>query len=426
MSGVEISKKDAHYAEAKRVTQVGTAGDTLLTFGKLIIGYWTGSAALIAEGFHSGADLLFDLVVLVGMKIARKKPDEDHPYGHGKYEGLISLLLAAILLMVAVGVVVDAVQRMKTGDLQAPGQMAFWAALISIVTKEALFHYTVRVGRKLKSNIIMANAWHHRADSISSLAALLGIGGALMGYPVLDPIAAIAVAFFVSKVGFEIGRDAIKELTDASDAVDEEIQLRIKELIHEIPEVLSAHFVTPRQLGPDIIVDVHVEVPLSLSVSEGHQVAELVRRNLLQHVDAITEVVVHVDTEDDMEQSVLIHAGRKKLKSWVRKLLLPEQGVVELVHLQPHYSREGIHLDLVFAVDNARNWQEIQAEMERICQQLLESEHNIAEVRSSVAMAEKHRPGLHVRVAGHRQEAKKSLEHTPTPAHGTELLGHVA
>ncbi|WP_130469880.1 cation diffusion facilitator family transporter [Candidatus Magnetaquicoccus inordinatus] len=408
MSGMEISKKDAQYAEAKRVTQVGTGGDTLLTFGKLIIGYWTGSAALVAEGFHSGADLLFDLVVLVGMKIARKKPDEDHPYGHGKFEGLISLLLAVILLLVAVGVVVDAVQRMKEGNLQAPGQLAFWAALISIVTKEALFHYTVRVGRKLKSNIIMANAWHHRADSISSLAALLGIGGALMGYPILDPIAAIAVAFFVSKVGFEIGRDAVKELTDASDAVDAEIREQINQLIHEIPEVLSAHFVSPRQLGPDIIVDVHVEVPLSLSVSEGHQVAELVRQNLLKHVEAISEVVVHVDTEDDMEQSVLIHAGRKKLHGWVRKELLAGGAVVDLQRLQAHYSREGIHLDLVLVVDALRSWAEIQEDSERICQLLLESEHNIAEIRAAVALTEKHRPGLLVRVAGHRHEAKKS------------------
>ncbi|MBF0099105.1 MAG: cation transporter [Magnetococcales bacterium] len=411
MSGMEISKKDAQYAEAKRVTQVGTVGDTLLTFGKLIVGYWTGSAALVAEGFHSGADLLFDLVVLLGMKIARKKPDKDHPYGHGKFEGLISLLLAVILLLVAVGVVVDAVQRMKTGDLQPPGQLAFWVALLSIVTKEALFHYTVRVGKKLKSNIIMANAWHHRADSISSLAALLGIGGALMGYPILDPVAAIAVAFFVSKVGFEIGRDAVKELTDSSEAVDDEIRERIDQLIHAVPEVLSAHFVSPRQLGPDIIVDVHVEVPLSLSVSEGHQVAELVRHNLLTHVDAISEVVVHVDTEDDMEQNVLIHAGRKKLKAWVRKELLAEGPVLDLLRLQAHYSREGIHLDVVFAVDRTRSWQEIDADMARICQLLLESEHNIAEVRTAIAVQEKHRPGLSVRVAGQRHEAQKQDAH---------------
>ena len=385
MSESKSSKKDIRYAEARWVTQVGTMGDTILTFGKLGVGLMTGSAALLAEGFHSGADLLFDLVVLVGMKIARKKPDVSHPYGHGKFEGLISLLLAAILLMVAVGVVVDAVHRMEAGNLKAPGQMAFWAALISIITKEGLFHYTVRVGRRLKSNIMMANAWHHRADSISSFAAMLGIGGALMGYPVMDPIAAIAVAFFVSKVGFEIGRDAIKELTDASDAVDREIRQRITQLIHEIPDVLSAHFVTPRQLGPDIIVDVHVVVPLCLSASEGHQVAEQVKQNLLQQVDSITDVVVHVDTENDLERNMPIQSNRKELLTLVFKEISSNRPIVGVIRLQPNYSRDGILLDLVLEVDESYPFEAVHADVEQLCTRLLSKEKNILEIRTSLA-----------------------------------------
>ncbi|MEO5364228.1 MAG: cation diffusion facilitator family transporter [Magnetococcus sp. DMHC-8] len=400
MSELAINKKDARYAEARWVTQVGTMGDTLLTFGKLIIGLLTGSAALIAEGFHSGADLLFDLVVLVGMKIARKKPDDSHPYGHGKFEGLISLLLAAILLLVAVGVVVDAVHRMQAGDLQAPGDMAFWAALISIITKEALFQYTVRVGRRQKSNIIMANAWHHRADSISSFAAMLGIGGALMGYPILDPVAAIAVAFFVSKVGFEIGRDAIQELTDASDAVDQEIRQRITQLVNGIPEVLSAHFVTPRQLGPDIIVDVHVVVPLCLSASEGHQVAEQVKHRLLQQVDAITEVVVHVDTEDDMEKTLPIQSSRSELLAWVLQEIQPGHPVVGVIRLQPNYSREGIHLDLVLEVDESYSFDAVHADAQALCDRLLHAGRNILEVRTSLASVEQYRGSPSVRLGG--------------------------
>ena len=406
MSGLEISKKDARYAEAKLVTQVGTVGDTMLTFGKLIVGFATGSAALVAEGFHSGADLAFDLVVLLGMKIARKKPDESHPYGHGKFEGLISLLLAAILLMVAVGVVIDAAHRMEAGNLQAPGQMAFWAALISIITKEALFHYTVRVGRRLKSNIMMANAWHHRADSISSFAALLGIGGALMGYPIMDPVAAIAVAFFVSKVGFEIGRDAIKELTDASDAVDDEIRQRIHQLINDIPEVLSAHFVTPRQLGPDIIVDVHVVVPLCLSASEGHQVAEQVKHRLLQQVDAVTEVVVHVDTEDDMERNIPIQSSRNELLAWVLKEIPTNHPIVGVIRLQPNYSRNGIHLDLVLEVDESYGFEVVHADSQQLCTRLLNAEKNILEVRTSLASVEKKLEGRLVKTDDAQQNGK--------------------
>ncbi|MBF0181003.1 MAG: cation transporter [Magnetococcales bacterium] len=389
MSHSEVNQKDARYAEAKRVTQVGTLGDTFLTFGKLIIGVLSNSAALVAEGLHSGADLLFDLVVLVGMKIARKQPDEGHPYGHGKFEGLISLLLAVILLMVAVGVVVDAVHRMGSGEeLKAPGQLAFWAALISIITKEALFQYTVRVGRRQKSNIIMANAWHHRADSISSFAALLGIGGALMGYPILDPVAAIAVAFFVSKVGFEIGHNAIKELTDSAEAVDEEIRQRITDLIHGIPEVLSAHFVTPRQLGPDIIVDVHVVVPMELSVSEGHQVAERVKMNLLQQVDSITEVIVHVDTEDDMHRSFPIHDSRDTLLQWVQGEIRPTGPVKGIRRLQPNYTWDGIHLDLVLEVDESRSFAEVHADAQSLCDRLLAGDRKIREVRTSLASRE--------------------------------------
>ncbi|MBF0629013.1 MAG: cation transporter [Magnetococcales bacterium] len=389
MSGPVISTRDVRYNEAKKVTQVGTLGDTVLTFGKIIIGLMAGSAALVAEGLHSGADLLFDLVVLVGMKIARKKPDEGHPYGHGKFEGLITLLLAAILLMVAVGIVIDAVHRMGEENLVAPGQLAFWVAMISIGTKEALFQYTVRVGRKLKSNIIMANAWHHRADSISSFAAMLGIGGALMGYPILDPVAAIAVAFFVSKVGFEIGHKAVKELTDSTEAVDEEIREQINRIIHEIPEVISAHFVTPRQLGPDIIVDVHIVVPMHLTVSEGHQVAEKVKFGLLREVVSITEVVVHVDTEDDMVRNVPILATRQEILAWILSEMPTNQPIIRVIRLQPNYSHKGIHLDLVLQVNETCSLAEIHADAKKLCDRLLTSDKGIVEVRTSIGSVEK-------------------------------------
>ncbi|MBF0160803.1 MAG: cation transporter [Magnetococcales bacterium] len=388
MSELESSRKETRYIQARRVTQVGTAGDTLLTIGKISAGLLTQSSALLAEGLHSGADLLFDVVVLLGMKIAKRKPDESHPYGHGKFEGLFTLFLSALLLLVAVGVVWDAIHRMGAGDLHAPDAWAFWVALLSIVTKEGLFQYTVRVGRRLKSNIIMANAWHHRADSISSFAAMLGIGGALLGYPILDPVAAIVVAFFVSKVGFEIGWDAIKELTDASDAVDEEIRQRINHLINEIPDVLSAHFVTARQLGPDIVVDVHVVVPLCLSASEGHQVAEQVKYTLLKQVDAITEVVVHVDTEDDMERTIPMQPSREVLLDWVFREIPEGRAVVGVVRLQPNYTSRGIYLDLVLEADESYSFEAVHEEAQQLCGRLLNGGKGILEVRTSLASAE--------------------------------------
>ncbi|MEO5346480.1 MAG: cation diffusion facilitator family transporter [Magnetococcus sp. YQC-9] len=383
--GPVVSNKEGHYAEARQVTLVGTFGDTVLTLGKLAIGFMSGSAALVAEGAHSGADLLFDLVVLAGMKIARKKPDEEHPYGHGKFEGLITLLLAVILLVVAGGVVIDAVHRMSEEKLEAPGHLAFWIAMGSVVIKELLFQYTVRVGRRIKSNIMMANAWHHRADAISCVAATLGIGGALMGYPILDPLAAIAVAFFVSKVAFEIGHKAIQELTDASTAVDQETRQQIHDLIFSIPEVQSAHFVTPRQLGPDIIVDVHIVVPMDLTVSEGHQVAEKVRYILLKGVDAITEVVVHVDTEDDMASSVPIFATRQEILKTVQAEIVTDGALIGVERLSPNYSRDGIHLDLVLRVNDALPLERIHAEIQALCDRLLNANKRIVELRTSLA-----------------------------------------
>lgn len=355
MSGAVMNEKDGHYAEAKWVTQVGTAGDFILTVAKIVIGLLTNSAALVAEGLHSGADLLFDLVVLLGMKVARKSPDESHPYGHGKFEGLASILLAVILLLVAVGIVIDAAHRMMQSDaLSAPGQLAFWVALFSIITKELLFQYTVRVGRKLKSNIMMANAWHHRADAISSLAAMIGIGGALMGFPILDPAAAIAVAFFVSKVSFEIGGEAIKELTDSAASIDEETRELIRTLIKDHSQVTSIHDLRARRLGPDILVDVHVEVDPFLSVSEGHLVADKVRAEVLSAMPAITEVVVHVDVEHDWRgpenRAAPQYPSRQELLGPVVAALPRYPGVVGVQELVPHYTSDGVVVELVLEI----------------------------------------------------------------------------
>ncbi|MBF0285675.1 MAG: cation transporter [Magnetococcales bacterium] len=351
MSHEALDAKDAHYAEAKLVTQVGTGGDLVLTIAKLGIGYLSNSAALVAEGFHSGADLAFDLVVLVGMKIARKAPDEGHPYGHGKFEGLTSILLAVILLAVAVGIVNDAAGRLTSDELHPPGPLAFWVALFSIVAKEALFQYTIRTGTRLKSNIIIANAWHHRADSISSGAALVGIGGALMGWPIFDPLAAIAVAFFVSKVSFEIGSEAIKELTDNMESVDAEAHAQMVEIIKNHPEVLGTHTLRARRLGPDIVADVHLEVDPFLSVSEGHQIAAEVRSELLQTVGALSELIVHVDVENDWIDPYERLKGRAPTRRTMKEALtaqlasFPELSAVW--DLIPHYSAQGIIADLI-------------------------------------------------------------------------------
>lgn len=377
--------KDANYTLAKRVTQVGTAGDFLLTVLKIAIGVLANSAALVAEGLHSAADLLFDLVVLVGMKVARKTPDETHPYGHGKFEGLTSIVLAMLLLGVAVGIVFDAAERIQSETLHAPGQLAFWVALFSIVTKEALFHYTIRAGKKLKSNIMIANAWHHRADSISSFAALVGIGGALLGWPIMDPIAAVAVAFFVSKVSFEIGHEAIKELTDHAGSVDEEVRQNIEAIIRDHPEVNDIHTLRARRMGPDVICDMHLEVSPFLSVSEGHQVAAEVRSELLAAVQGLTEVIVHVDVENDWIDPNERIRGRAPRRQEMADHLAPLLPTGFSVHtLVPHYTAGGLIVEVTLALPAGAGLDARHEEMQHVCELLLESPFNIREARCAL------------------------------------------
>ncbi|MBF0308663.1 MAG: cation transporter [Magnetococcales bacterium] len=383
MSHSELDPKDANYATAKRVTQVGTLGDLVLTLSKLIIGFLSNSAALVAEGFHSGADLLFDLVVLVGMKIARKEVDESHPYGHGKFEGLTSILLSVILLGVAVGIVKDAAGRLDSDTLEAPGQLAFWVALFSIILKEILYQYTIRTGRRLKSNILIANAWHHRADSISSLAALIGIGGALMGYPIFDPLAAIAVAFFVSKVSFEIGSEAVKELTDHTGSVDAEVRQKMQDFIINRSDVVSIHTLRARRLGPDIVADVHVQVDPFLSVSEGHQIAAEIRSELLEEVEALSELIVHIDVEDDLIadlERIEKAPTRHMIKVALQEQLSAHPGL-GLRDVTPHYNVTGIILDLILEAPEEMADSTFRKNAQALAKWLQQSKFNITQIR---------------------------------------------
>ncbi|MBF0160674.1 MAG: cation transporter [Magnetococcales bacterium] len=392
MSESSLNVKDQEYAEAKRVTQVGTVWDFLLTVGKIVIGLLTHSAALIAEGFHSLADLLFDLVVLLGMKIARKEPDASHPYGHGKFEGMAAMLLAVILFGVAVGIVMDATKRMQMGNLEAPGQLAFWMALGSILVKELLFQYTIRTGRRLKSNIMIANAWHHRADSISSLAALVGIGGALLGWPIMDPVSAIAVAFFVSKVAFEVAQTALRELTDARGSIDEPVREKIMEIVARHPQVRNAHTVRARRFGPDILVDLHLAVDNHLTVSEGHQISAEVSSQLHKEVQNVREVSVHIDVVDDWlnrdDTEVAPQPGRDQLLAAIQPAIPPDGPILKVCTLMPHYTAtEGTLVELMLKPNPDYSRARIYEAAKELTEKLLAADLGVRKVRAFLLVA---------------------------------------
>lgn len=388
MATAQLDVRDQNYRTAQRVTLVGTAADAGLTLAKLVIGILGNSAALVAEGLHSAADLLFDLVVLVGMHIARKAADEDHPYGHGKFESLATLILALILLAVALGIVWDAAGRIKSPELDPPASIALWVAAGSMIVKEFLYQYTIRVGRRIGSNIMIANAWHHRSDAIASFAALIGIAGAILGWPVLDPIAAIGVAFFVGKVGVEIAIDSLKELTDAATAIDREIHDSIQRIINNHPEVQSAHLVKARKMGPDIMVDVHVVVDPFLSVSEGHQIADEVEKTLIRQIPDVTAVMVHVDVQDDMSAESDMTEGAERLipsRSQLRERITgvenlepPLKGVHKVV---PHHTREGIVAEVFVTADAGADVAQVRASAGKLGRRLRETHSDLANVR---------------------------------------------
>ena len=263
------------YRASTQVTLIGALTNLVLALVKGVFGVFANSQALVADALHSLSDLLTDALVLIAMRLGAQEPDADHPYGHGRFETLATVILGLILIGAGLGIAVNAAVRLSTGDIGLPTWPALVAAVFSIGANEWLYHLQVRIGRKHRAPTIIANAWHHRTDALSSVAALAGIAGSMMGWLVLDTVAAVAVALMVVWAGGKLGWDAIKELVDT--ALDQEEVERIQRQMLRIEGVQSVHNLKTRRMGPEVLVDVHVQVPGAISVSEGHQIAERVR-----------------------------------------------------------------------------------------------------------------------------------------------------
>jgi cation diffusion facilitator family transporter len=325
---------------------ISTVSDILLTGAKLSAGILGNSAAMIADGIHSASDIVTDLVVLISMKISQQDADEDHPYGHGRFETLASLFISIVLLIVAVGIIWDASLQLLTVN-QSPTQIAAWAALASIFIKEVLFRYNYQVGTKFNAKAIISNAWHHRSDAISSIAALFGIIGAMAGYPILDSVAAIVVAFIIAKTGLDLTKQAINELADTT--IEQQVINHLTEQLNNLPGVVSVHQLRARRHGPDILADVHVVVPHHYTVSEGHKVAESVIKHVKTKEHNFTEVIVHIDT-DDSEELFPDTPLRQDLEQQIKKAI--QTANTSLINLYPHYTRKGLKLDIILAMND--------------------------------------------------------------------------
>ncbi len=283
----------------QRVTLVGAVVNLVLSAVKLMVGTIAGSAALVADGIHSLSDLASDALVLFAAKHAGEAPDEEHPYGHGRFETAATMGLGILLGIVSLGIVWDAVERAAGGAHIIPGQLAIYAAVFSILANEGLYWYTIVVARRVNSDMLRANAWHHRSDAISSIVVLVGIVGAMIGWPYLDSVAAVIVGAMVAKIGWDLGSEAVKELVDA--ALDPEEVKKAYETIVAVDGVRSVHLLRTRRHGHQASADVHVQVDPRLSVSEGHMISQAVEDELKAAVEAINDVTVHIDPEDDEE-----------------------------------------------------------------------------------------------------------------------------
>lgn len=279
--------------EAQRSTWVSVAVNLVLTLVQVVVGLLAASQALVADGIHSLSDLLSDFVVLLAIQYSRKAPDADHPYGHQRYENAASLVVGALLLAVGVGMLWSAGVKLRDpAAIAQVDRLALWVALFTLVAKEGLFRYLLAVARRLRSSLLEVNAWHSRSDAASSLVVALGIGGNLLGYGLLDPIAALIVGLMVLKMGWEFLCKALNDLTDH--AASEQEMHEIKREILATPGVLGVHDLRTRKTGDLILVDVHLEIDGDLSVRQGHEIAEAVQARVLEQ-HPVLNILTHVD-----------------------------------------------------------------------------------------------------------------------------------
>lgn len=284
--------------ETNRITLWGVAVNLFLSVIKIFGGILGQSQALLADGIHSLSDLASDAMVLFAVKHAGEEADEDHPYGHGRYETIATVALGMLLIGTAAGIAYDAMLRMEHPDeIAVPAIYTLVIAAISIISNEALYQATAIIARKIRSPLLEANAWHHRSDAVSSIIVLVGIGATYIGYPLLDAIAAIIVALMIAKIGLDLSRQSVQELVDT--ALEPEMVKQIKQSILDIADVRQLHLLRSRRMGHNALVDVHIQVSPKLSVSEGHHISEAVEKTLIESFEEINDVTVHIDPEDD-------------------------------------------------------------------------------------------------------------------------------
>lgn len=281
---------------AVRVSTVSIIGNTVLSLYKLFAGFWAHSGAMISDAVHSASDVFSSIVVIIGVKISAKASDRDHPYGHERFECVAAIVLAVMLFITGLFIGRSALEKITAGSsqqLSAPGLLAMAAAVVSIVTKEAMYWYTRFYAKRLDSDALMADAWHHRSDALSSVGALFGIAGARLGYPVLDPIASLVICVFILKAACDIFKDAINKMVDHACA--EETEQALTTCACQQPGVLGVDLIQTRIFGNKYYVDIEIRADGQITLAESHAIAEQVHTAIEAQFLKVKHIMVHVN-----------------------------------------------------------------------------------------------------------------------------------
>ena len=342
------------YAIIRRVTLVGAGVDLVLALGKIGGGFAAHSQSLVADGVHSLSDLVTDLLVLLAAKLARAKPDAEHPYGHERIETAATVALGVVLILIGAGIAFDAFRRLfHPEDLPIPAWWAMAIAAVSVGFKEGVYQYTIRAAKRFRSKLLEANAWHARSDAASSIVVIIGVGGTLLGLGYLDAIAAVIVAWMIGRMGYRIARQSVEELIDTG--LDPGQVESIRAALMEVDGVRDLHMLRTRQMGPKSLVDVHILLDdPKLSVSEGHQISETARAELIRKFHDIEDVTVHIDPEDDEEMAQGRHLGlRGEVEARLRAAWadIPEAGSIRRITL--HYLDGRIEVEVELPLELA-------------------------------------------------------------------------
>lgn len=338
---------------AHRITLIGTIADILLGAGKITVGLFSHSYGLVVDGIHSLSDLFSDFVLLGVIKYSQHGADDEHPYGHLRFETMATLLLGWLLIAVAGFLIYDNVERILHHEVvHIPTWPALVAITVSIVIKEALYHYTRKVGERIRSDMIIANAWHTRSDAWCSMVVMVGIIGSMFGAGWLDITAAIVVAVIIGKMGWDFAWTSTEELVDTGISIKETNLL--KATAQSVEGVKDIHFIRGRRMGPHILLELHIEVSADVSVSEGHHIGACVAHYLMEQHDDVADVTFHIDAEDDgfgeMQYSVSAKLpNRQEILDSLKSCWQLVQPAPQILQIMPHYLKGKINVEVFLA-----------------------------------------------------------------------------